>query len=63
MPMMNERTTEMQVYIVMGRTSFKICDGHEVRVFSTLEAAQEYARLIQDEMGFDWAFITEREVE
>ena len=63
MPMMNERTTEMQVYIVMGFTNYEGCDGDSVRVFSTLEVAEEYARIISDEMGFDSAFITQCEVE
>ena len=61
--MMNEKSNQMQVYVVIGGHDYEGEDFNSLKLFDCKSAAEDYKNQLQDEWNYDYVYLEIKSVE
>jgi hypothetical protein len=61
--MMNEKSNQMQVYVVIGGYDYEGCSFDSLKVFDCKSAAEEYKNHLQDQWNYDYVHMELKSVD
>jgi len=61
--MMNEKSNQMKVYVVIGGHDYEGEDFNSLKLFDCKSAAEDYKNQLQDEWNYDYVYLEIKSVE